>query len=119
MTQTNDIVLDAADQLHTVISDYNRTVVGGNIDSDTVAGKALRRKNILELDKLSDKLEIESLKQLDKLELNSEQMKRLVNLYIRDLEQAKRVLKNKNQDGLADELEFHQIKRLENLKKNL
>ena len=119
MTQTSDIIVDAADQLHTVISDYNRTVIGGNIDSDTVAGRALKRKNILELDKLPDKLEIESLKELDKLELDSEQMEKLVDIYIRDLEQAKRVLRNKNQDGLADELDIHQIKRLKNLKRNL
>lgn len=119
MTETNNLIVDAADQIQTTVRDYNRRLIGGNLDSDSVTGRALKQKDIFKLEKLHNKLDIEDLGELHKLELNLEQMEKLVEIYMRDLRKAERVLRDNNQDGLADELETDQMERLQYLQKEL
>lgn len=121
MTQNDRVIEFVVNKLEsTVIRDYNHKVIKGNgIDSRSIAGQKLAEEDVLKLDSVTDKLDINDLTELDTDEIDKEQMKLIVESYISDLQKSVRILKQQNKTGLADEIEFHQIKELENLRRDL
>lgn len=121
MTQNNRVIEFVVDKLESsVIRDYNHKVIKGNrVNSNTITGQKLEEEGVLKLDSVSDKLDIDDLTELDTSEIDKKQIKVLVESYISDMQKSVRILKQQNKDGLADEIEFHQIKELENLRRDL
>lgn len=121
MAQNNRVIEFVVDKLESsVIRDYNHKVIKGNgVNSNTITGQKLEEEGVLKLDSVSDKLDIDDLTELDTSEIDKKQIKVLVESYISDMQKSVRILKQQNKDGLADEIEFHQIKELENLRRDL
>ena len=121
MAQNNRVIEFVVDKLESsVIRDYNYKVIKGNgVNSNTITGQKLAEEGVLKLDSVSDKLDIDNLTELDTSEINKKQIKVIVESYISDMQKSVRILKQQNKDGLADEIEFHQIKELENLRRDL
>lgn len=92
---------------YTVVRDYQKKVHGNGITEETVTGRNLEKENVLELESIDEKLDIEN--PVEVRDVDIEILKTALQSYEQNLQKSKRVLKDSGQDGIAYEVE--QIKR--------